>query len=195
MQPLPHSHEFAYGFRNAGPRLVGIVVLGVMLAVVTVCLGAFLSFAISSLIDRAVGGNATAVLVVSGVFIGLVAAGPVAWSVITFMAVLRMSARLDGTTLTVRERRARSVDLTRARTVLIRPTAKRMAGSGGFIHELVVTADNGHVRMRLSDGEGGPLPPHDLYVLAEALSRLRLPPASEAAKRLHWMAAGPSHTM
>ena len=127
----------------------------------------------------------------------VLAGGMLAWIVFNLRTVAAMGAWLEGTRLTVRERRTRTVDLARARSVSLQPSRIRwktppQAGvaTSDQIPEMVVTGDEGEVRMRLSNAERVPLPPRELHVLAGALASVQAPGAADVAQHLQMLASG-----
>ncbi|WP_125803330.1 hypothetical protein [Actinoplanes sp. ATCC 53533] len=199
MQPLPARHQFSYGFGSSRSTRLTFLTLGGLLGVVAAgCLGGILGFAIASVVEAGTGKGDSDLIVIPVIVVLLLTGGVLTWLVVNILAVVKMGAWLDGTRLTVRQRRSRTVDLAGARSVALQPTrlAWKAAPAGVAtagserIPEVVVTGPEGTVRMRLCDGERTPLPPQDLHVLAGVLSVAPAAGAAEVAKHLRMMATG-----
>lgn len=199
VQPLPSRHEFSYGFRTSRSTRLTFLTLGGILGVVAAgCLGGILGFALASLVEAGTGKGDSDLIAIPVVLTCLLAGGVIVWLVVNILAVVKMGAWLDGTRLTVRQRRSRTIDLAGAGSVALQPTRLAWkAGQGGVaaaggerIPEVVATGPEGTVRMRLCDGERTPLPVQDLYVLAGVLSVVPAAGAADVARHLQVMAAG-----
>lgn len=180
-------HEFAYGFTSTrGTRLgvaIAITAVGVPAGFVAgLLLGLVLAFAVNP------DGDAGAVIAIP-VVLALLGGGLFGvWALVSILRVTRTSAWLEGPRLTVRHVRPRTADLLHARSIAIRPTQMRWRGSGPgrseTIPELVVTGEPAIVHMRLSTGEGQPLPPQDITALISALSSTGAPGAAHVVRYL-----------
>lgn len=199
MQPSTPHHEFSYGFKSSrSTRLAFLTLSGLFGVLAAGCLGGIVGMAIASLVEAGTGDGDRDLLAVPVILICLLAGGVLTWVVINIIAVAKMGAWLQGTRLTVRQRRSRTVDLARARSVSIRPSRLRWkATQAGVVTalservpEVVVSSERGVLRMRLCDGERAPLPKQDLQVLAVALSRVDVPGAADVSQRLQMLASG-----
>jgi hypothetical protein len=177
-------HEFAYGFTSSrGARLgaaIAIAVVGV-----PVGFGAGFLFGLGLAFAVNPDGDAGAVVAIP-IVLGLLGGGLfAAWALAGILRVTRTSAWLEGSRLTVQRMRPHPVDLARARSVEIRPTSMHWRASRpGTIPELVVTGEAATVRMRLSTGEGHPLPPQDIAALISVLSSTDAPGAAHVVQYL-----------
>jgi hypothetical protein len=114
------------------------------------------------------------------------------------IAVLaRTGAWLEGSRLTVRRLRTRTVDLASARWVgLSAHTETHHSPSGAVdvpVRTPVLSVGDGSttVHLRLRNWDGGLLPPHEMRVLADALSVADCPGAPDAVSWLRAIAADP----
>ena len=197
MQPSPSRHQFSYGFTTSrSTRLLLLTFGGVLGVPAAGCLGAVVGGGIATILDRP-GPEGRALIMIPVVLGAVLAGGMLAWIVFNLRTVAAMGAWLEGTRLTVRERRTRTVDLARARSVSLQPSRIRwktppQAGvaTSDQIPEMVVTGDEGEVRMRLSNAERVPLPPRELHVLAGALASVQAPGAADVAQHLQMLASG-----
>jgi hypothetical protein len=177
-------HDFSYGFTTSRhTRMAVVIVIGV----VGTPAGTVLGLVLGSLLVVANDPDGSdrsliAVPVALGVLLALLFGAVALWYA---LRIVWMSAWLEGTRLTVRDRRTPvSADLARARTVTIAPTPNRwrVPGRTGAVPQLVVVGEGATVHMRLSTGEGLPLPPQDIDALVVALSRT--PVAADAVRFL-----------
>ncbi|MEV8504582.1 hypothetical protein AB0368_07080 [Actinoplanes sp. NPDC051475] len=199
MQPPTSRYEFSYGFKSSRSTRLIFLTLGGLLAVLAAgCLGGILGMVIAWLVEAGTGKGDSDLIAIPVILVSLLAGGMIVWLVVNILAVAKTGAWLEGTRLTVRQRRSRTVDLARARSVSIQPSRlrwkERRAGevtaSGDLVPEVVVTADDGVLRMRLCDGERAPLPPQDLHILAGVLATVHAAGAAEVAQHLQVMATG-----
>ncbi|MDG4789887.1 hypothetical protein O7626_28845 [Micromonospora sp. WMMD1102] len=111
---------------------------------------------------------------------------------------VRLAAWLEGTRLTVRGLRQRSVELADARSVALRQTNQKLVGpvrhSGVIgparpVSVLDIADGRSRVRLRLASREAVQLPPEQLLALASALSTARCPGAVEVVAWLRGTAA------
>ena len=179
-------HEFAYGFTSSRATRLGaaiaITVVGVPISFgAGLLFGLVLAFVVNP--DGSFG-----VAIVVAIAPALLGAGLFGvWGVVNILRVTRTSAWLEGTRLTVQHVFPNTVDLARARSVEIRLTRMLWRTPGartGTIPELVVAGDSGIVRMRLSTGEGQPLPAHDIAALVSVLSSTGAPGAGSVVQFL-----------
>jgi hypothetical protein len=199
VQPSPSRHRFSYGFVSSrSTRLLLLTSGGVLGVPAAGCLGAVVGGGIASVFDEP-GPDGRVLIVIPVVLGAVLAGGMLAWIMFNVRIVAAMGAWLEGTRLTVRERRTRTVDLARARSVSLQPSQVRWKNppqvgivTSDQIPEVVVTGDEGVVRMRLSNAERVPLPPQELHVLAGALATVQAPGAAEVAQHLQILASGPA---
>ncbi|GAB1690859.1 hypothetical protein [Krasilnikovia sp. M28-CT-15] len=197
MPPSPSRYQFSYGFTTSRSTRLLLLTFGGLLGVPAAgCLGAIVGGGIGSVFDEP-GPDGKVLIVIPIVLVAVLAGGMLAWIVINLRTVAMMGAWLEGTLLTVRERRSRTIDLARARSVSIQPSRIRwktppQAGvaTSEQIPEVVVIGDEGEVRMRLSNAERVPLPPQELHVLAGALAGAQAPGAAQVAQHLQMLASG-----
>ncbi|MBE1485070.1 hypothetical protein [Plantactinospora soyae] len=133
-------------------------------------------------------------LALAGVAAGLTLLGTVLLT--TF--IVRAAAWLQGTRLTVRGLRTRTVDLADARSIEMRQLQRRevspvpasdVVAKAPPVTALLVSDDRAAVRLRFLSGEAMELPPEQLLLLAEAVSTARCPGAGEAVAWLRSAAA------
>ena len=112
-------------------------------------------------------------------------------------ALARTGAWLEGSRLTVRRIRTRTVDLASARWVeLSAHTEIQPAPIGAVdvpVRTPVLSAGDGSttVHLRLRNRDGGLLPPHEMRALADAVSAADCPGAPDAVSWLRAIAADP----
>lgn len=118
--------------------------------------------------------------------------------VVSVPLALRGAAWLDGTRLTVRTARTRTVDLATADTVSLRPIREYLAAplptagwswQNGQVPALVASGPGGTVRLRLASRERTLLPADQLDRLAEVMSASRAAGAAEVTGWLRETAA------
>jgi hypothetical protein len=197
VQPSPSRYQFSYGFTASRSTRLLLLTFGGLLGVPAAgCLGAIVGGGISLLFDEP-GPDGKILIVIPILLVAVLAGGMLAWIVINLRAVATMGAWLEGTRLTVRERRSRTIDLARARMVSIQPSGIRWktppwagVATSDQIPEVVVTGDEGELRMRLSNAERVPLSPPELHVLAGTLATVQAPGAAEVAQHLRMLASG-----
>lgn len=201
MWPQPGRVALSIGFgASRGWRLGFISFCGALLAVTCCCAGGFLGTPVSYLLGMdqpepwvlviTAAGSASLVLV------------PI---ILLLVFIARYGAWLDGTVLTVRGLRTRTVDLAAVRAVYLSATNEMTAGtsvqgpvvmSGGLRTPVITVVDGAGttVKLRLRSREGGLIPPAEMTFLAQALATARCPGAGETAAWLRAMAASP-HTL
>ncbi|GAA3914143.1 hypothetical protein [Actinoplanes auranticolor] len=180
-------HEFAYGFTSSRSTRLGVAIAIAVIGVPAgfgagLLFGLVLAFAVNP------DGDAGAVIAIP-IVLALLGAGLFGvWALVNILRVTRTSAWRHGSRLTVRHVRSRTADLTRARSIEIRPTRLRWRDSGpgrtDTIPELVVIGEPAIVHMRLSTGEGQPLPPQDIAALISVLSSTGGPGAAHVVQYL-----------
>jgi hypothetical protein len=178
-------HDFAYGFTSSRSTRLGLAIV-FLVAGVPISAGAGALFGLIIGFALNPGGDPSAVIAIP-IMLALLAGGLfAAWAVVSMLRVTRSAAWLEGLRLTVRNVRPRTVDLRSARSVQIRPTRMRWRAPGrtGTIPELVVTGEPAIVHLRLSTGEGFPLPPPDIAALMSALSMAGAPGAAHVIEYL-----------
>lgn len=185
-----HRYHLSVGFQ--GTRTIRVVfgaVLGGLAALGSGCLGFILGMMLLWVVPD--GTDAPRALG----YLPLMVAGVLATLVLIYAGLViafgvRLDAWLEGSRLTVRGLRKRTVDLAAARSVALRQINQKLVGPArrtGVIGPpqpvsvLDVTDTNGRVRLRLASREAVPLPPEQLLVLANALSLARCPGAMEVA--------------
>lgn len=192
-------YHLSVGFETSlTARLVGLLFIGLFLLVGAMCGGYALGMLALYAVAAAPAAPAVfAYLPFVGAALGLLSA--TLYMVLAFAAAMRQAAWLDGTWLTVRRLRRRTVDLAAARLVGLQPTTERLrapapvgvlTGPGASVAVLVVTAESGTVRLRLASRERVQLPAHQLLAIADALSAARCPGAAEVVHWLRGTAAG-----
>jgi hypothetical protein len=197
VQSSPSRFPFSYGFTaSRSNRLLLLTLLGVLGVPAAGCLGAVVGGGIGALLDRP-GAGGRALIAIPIALVAVLAGAMLAWIVVNLRTVAAMGAWLEGTRLTVRERRTRTVDLARARSVSMQPSRIRwkvppQAGvvASDQIPEIVVTGEEGEVRMRLSNADRVPLPPHELQILAGVLATVPAAGAAQVAQHLQMLASG-----
>ncbi|GIE93158.1 hypothetical protein [Paractinoplanes rishiriensis] len=182
---IESRHELAYGFAESrSSRLAVMIIIGVVGTPASFAAGLMLGLVIAFSLGP--GGNMGALIAIP-VVLGLVGAGLFgAWAVVNIIRVARTAAWLEGSRLTVRAARQRTVDLGRARSVAVRPTQMRWraADRADTIPQLLVVGESDEVRLRLATGEGTPLPPQDVAALVSALSATSAPGGADAIEYL-----------
>ncbi|MFC6020239.1 hypothetical protein ACFP2T_29230 [Plantactinospora solaniradicis] len=143
---------------------------------------------LGSLVAAALGGLGFAL---AGPVLAAILAGPVLLATVLMVVfVVRAAAWLDGTRLTVRGLRTRTVDLAAARSVELRHLQRREVGpvpgidvvaKAPPISALVAQAGGVVVRLRFVSGVATELPAEQLRALADAVSAGDCPGAAEAA--------------
>ncbi|MBF9128184.1 hypothetical protein I0C86_04130 [Plantactinospora sp. S1510] len=136
------------------------------------------------------------------VLAGVLAGAVLLYVVLAIMVIVRRGAWLQGTRLTVRALRERTVDLAAARSVALHQSNQRLIGPvrrtgvigpAQMVTVLAVTAgDGGQVQLRLASRDAIQLPPEQLFALAGALSFARCPGAAETVAWLRGMATSAS---
>ncbi|MFC6019583.1 hypothetical protein ACFP2T_25660 [Plantactinospora solaniradicis] len=183
-----HRYQLSVGFHGSRAiRAVLVAVLGGMAALASGCLGLIIGMMMLWVVpDEPSTPKAWAYLPFA--LAGVLTTAVVIYVVLTMTFGIRLDAWLEGTRLTVRGLRQRTVDLAAARTVALRRTNQRLVapvrrsgvvGPTQSVALLVVTTDAGAVRLRLATREGIQLPPEQLLALANALSVARCPGATE----------------
>jgi hypothetical protein len=191
-------YHLSVGFHGTRTiRTVSIAVLGGMAAMASGCLGFMLGMMFLWVVPD--GPNMPRALgYLPFVLAGLLASMVVVYVVLVSVFAIRLDAWLEGTRLTVRGLRQRTVDLAAARLVVLRQTNQRLVGpvrrygvilAAQPVSVLHVTDGNGTVRLRLASREAVQLPPEQLFVLANALSAARCPGAVEVVAWLRATAA------
>lgn len=143
---------------------------------------------LGSLVAAALGGLGFAL---AGPVLTAILTGPVLLATMLMIVfVVRSAAWLDGTRLTVRGLRTRTVDLAAARSVELRHLQRREVGpvpgvdlvaEAPPISALVARAGGVVVRLRFVSGAVTELPPEQLRALADAVSAGDCPGVPEAA--------------
>ncbi|GAA1799286.1 hypothetical protein GCM10009682_21150 [Luedemannella flava] len=169
-------------------RLVLLSIYGAMLLPAGCCLGALLSLITTNLFVRSQAENPA-----WSVACGLLVALPLgAFPVLMMVRITRLAAWLEGTRLTVRQFRTRSVDLRTARSVRLDTILERgPANSAVRSPVMTVVGPEGSVKLMLRGRDGALLPAPEMIALADALSTTACPGAHESATWLRTMATDP----
>ncbi|GIG89600.1 hypothetical protein Pen02_45360 [Plantactinospora endophytica] len=193
-----YRYHLSIGFHGTRAlRVVFVVVLGGMATLASGCLGFILGMMLLWVIPDRPDRQLTLG------YLPLVTAGLLALAVVVYVALViafgvRLAAWLEGTRLTVRGLRQRSVELADARSVALRQINQKLVGPvrrSGIVGPaqpvsvLDVADGNGRVRLRLASREAVQLPPEQLLTLANALSTARCPGADEVVAWLRGTAA------
>ncbi|AGZ39323.1 hypothetical protein [Actinoplanes friuliensis] len=195
MQPSTSRYQFSYGFTTSrSTRLLFLTFAGLLGVPAAGCVGAIVGGGIATLFDEP-GPNGRVLIVIPIILVLLLGGGMLAWLVVSIRTVAKMGASLEGTRLTVRERRSATVDLARARSVSLQPSRIRWktpphagVATSDQIPEVVVIGDEGEVRMRLSNAERVPMSPQELHILAGVLRTVQAPGAAQVAQHLQVLA-------
>ncbi|MGI5147530.1 hypothetical protein ACQEVC_14330 [Plantactinospora sp. CA-294935] len=198
MHPGMYRYHLSVGFHGTRAlRVVFVLVLGGMATVASGCLG----FIVGMMLLWAIPDRPDSPIALG--HLPLVTAGVLAMSVVVYVALViafgvRLAAWLEGTRLTVRGLRQRTVELADARSVALRQINQKLVGPvrhSGIVGPaqpvsvLEVADGNGRVRLRLASREAVQLPPEQLLALANALSTARCPGAVEVVAWLRGTAA------
>jgi hypothetical protein len=189
-------HRFQLSPGHVRGRIAKITTWSV-LGPVMVCLSGFAGSILVALIGVIghVSYTSLNVWIAVGAGVALVAAATL---VVYQIAVLaRTGAWLEGSLLTVRRLRTRTVDLAAARWVGLSAQTEAQHTSAGAVDVpvrtpfLSVRDESTTVHLRLRNGDGGLLPPHEMRALADALSAAECPGAVDAVSWLRAIAADP----
>ena len=170
-----------------------VVVIGPVFTLVSGAVGAFVVVIIGDVAD--LSESATSGWAAVGAGLAFVAAA--AFVLYQVLALARTAAWLEGSRLTVRRVRARTVDLASARIVSLSASTERhrpLRGAVGVPQRtpyLSVSDDSTTVHLRLRDPKGGLLPSDEMRALAGAVSVARCPGAEDAASWFRAIAADP----
>jgi len=170
-----------------------VIVIGPVLTVVSGVVGAFVVVVIGDVTDMS--ESATSGWAAVGAAILFLAAA--AFVVYQILALAMSAAWLEGSRLTVRRVRARTVDLASARAVSLSAHTEAQRPLRGAVSVpvrtpyLSIADDATTVHLRLRGPHGGLLPPEEMRVLADVVSVARCPGAEDAASWFRAVAADP----
>ncbi|GIJ57369.1 hypothetical protein Vau01_048850 [Virgisporangium aurantiacum] len=170
-----------------------MVLIGPVLTLVSFAVGAFVVVIIGDVAD--LSESATSGWAAVGAGLAFVAAA--AFVLYQILALARTAAWLEGSRLTVRRVRARTVDLASARIVSLSAHNERHRPLQGAVSTPIRTPylsasdDATTVHLRLRDPHGGLLPPEEMRALADAVSVARCPGAEDVASWFRAIAADP----
>ncbi|GAA1657701.1 hypothetical protein [Actinoplanes couchii] len=173
----PYRHELSYGFTTTrSSRLATVIIFGVVGAPLCLVAGILAGLVASFVSDTS--GDLAQWKVVASILFGVLLMGLfTALMVFNAVKVTRTTAWLEGSRLTIRTVRPRTVDLAMAPSVGIHPTQLRWRtpGRSDMIAELVIAGPAENTYLRLSTGEGYPMPPHDISALINVLAATGVP--------------------
>ncbi|MEN3610369.1 hypothetical protein AAH979_12525 [Plantactinospora sp. ZYX-F-223] len=202
MQSGMHRYRLSVGFHGSRAiRVVFMVFLGGMAAGAAICAGTLLGLVGIAILAPGDPSGPERWGFLPIVLAVLASGAVVAYTAVRITRVVRTDAWLEGSRLTVRVVRERTVELSYATSVAVRVTNRpligpvRRAGVVGpapMMAVLVVTGEGRTVHLRLANPDAIQLPPDQLFALANALSVARCPGAVETVTWLRGAAANAS---
>jgi hypothetical protein len=195
------GQRLSVGFqRGVAGRVVSLAVATAFLVPLTAFVGGIVGGLTGWLFNRSASiADLTAYIVGGSILVG----GAIALLMSLAIArVVRWGAWLDGTALTVRALRSRTVDLADARSVSLvaAPEALTAVTARGDTVRLAsalrtpvltVVTSTGSAQLRLRSRDGLLVPPNEMLALAFVLAQTRCPGAQQATAWLRTMAADP----
>ena len=192
-----YVRRLSVGFRRKVGPIIGLFIASWVLLPATALTGSMVTMGVVWLIDRDISSDTQSRL--GGVGGLLAATVTLTFLVLSAARRIRTGAWVEGTRLSVRRVRTRTVDLMRATSVSITSRSEALAATSAAGRPLmavrtpvlVVTGPGGPIALRLRSPEGALLPPEEMLALAAALSEARCPGAAEATAWLRAIASDP----
>ncbi|MEQ4302832.1 hypothetical protein ABNF97_15780 [Plantactinospora sp. B6F1] len=195
-----HRYRLSVGFHGSRAiRVVFMVLLGGLAAGAAMCAGALFGLVWIAILAPGDPDGPERWGLLPIALATLAAGAVVAYTALRVTRVIRTDAWLEGSRLTVRVIRDRTVELSRATSVAVRVTDRPLIGPvrrTGVIGPapmaavLVVISEGRTVHLRLANPDAIQLPRDQLLALASALSVARCPGAVETVTWLRRSAAG-----